>query len=158
MKIQGEIESLSEDGLGVLKWKGKPLYVPFAYPYDFVKVRGVKRRFGRNIVTDFELLDPSPPSASARDADTSDSAGGDAPWQGLKYKEQLRLKAELFERITGISADIKGSPKVLGFRNVSNFIVSTAGLGSKSTGVPSTWRISLSALFSLKKREIIYMP
>lgn len=60
MKIQGKIWDLSEDGLGILRREEKPLYVPFAYPYDFVKARRVKRRFGRRIVTDFELLDPSP--------------------------------------------------------------------------------------------------
>ncbi|AMQ19344.1 23S rRNA (uracil(1939)-C(5))-methyltransferase RlmD [Thermococcus peptonophilus] len=155
MKIQGEIESLSEDGLGVLKWKGKPLYVPFAYPYDFVKVRGVKRRFGRNIVTDFELLDPSPLRQRPRCRHFGFCGG--CPWQGLKYKEQLRLKAELFERITGISADIKGSPKVLGFRNVSNFIVSTAGLGLKKYGSPfDVEDLFECPVFSEKTRDYLH--
>ncbi len=136
MKIQGKIWDLSEDGLGILRREEKPLYVPFAYPYDFVKARRVKRRFGRRIVTDFELLDPSPPLRQRPRCRHFGFCGG-CLWQGgLKYKEQLRLKVELFEKITGISADIKGSPKVWGFRNVSNFIVSTTGIGLKKYGNP----------------------
>lgn len=55
-------------------------------------------------------------------------------WQGLKYKEQLWFKVEFFEKIIGISVDIKGFLKVWGFRNVSNFIVLMIGIGFKKYG------------------------
>lgn len=132
--LSGRIETLSDDGLGVLLGGGREIHVPFAYPGDFVSVSSKRRRFGRLIARDFKLIEPS----SLRQAPRCPHFGrcGGCLWQGMKYKEQLGLKAELFERITGISAPVKGSPKIWGFRNVSNFIVTTAGVGLKEYGNP----------------------
>ena len=130
----GRIEGLSDDGLGVLLEGGGEVHVPFAYPGDFVRVSSKKRRFGRLIARDFELIEPSPLRQTPRCPHFGRCGG--CLWQGMKYNEQLRLKAELFERITGISALVKGSPKIWGFRNVSNFIVTTAGVGLKEYGNP----------------------
>jgi 23S rRNA (uracil747-C5)-methyltransferase len=134
MRLIGIIQSLSEDGLGALKDGKGVLYVPFAYPGDTVRVRGTKRRFGRKIATDFELLEES--SLRQRPRCTHFGRCGGCLWQGLKYKEQLRFKGELFEKATEISAEIKGSPRLWGFRNVSNFIVTTFGIGLKEYGNP----------------------
>ena len=132
--IQGKIKGISDDGLGTLEKDGRLIYVPFAYPGDMVVVKGTKRRFGRRIATDFELIGESPLRQGAR-CPHFGTCGG-CLWQGLKYREGLRLKAEIFERTTGISAPVKGSPKVWGFRNVSNFIVTSEGIGLKEYGNP----------------------
>ena len=132
MRMKGKVEELSDDGLGVLHAGSKTVYVPFAYPGDTVMVKSTKRRFGRLIARDFELLEPSPLRVSPRCGHFGECGG--CLWQGLSYKAQLELKAELFERISGISAPIKGSPKVWGFRNVGNFIVTVNGVGLKGYG------------------------
>jgi len=130
----GRIRELSADGLGVLSAGGRKVHVPFAYPGDAVRVKGVRKRFGRLIAGDFELLEPSPLRVLPRCRHFGKCGG--CLWQGLNYRSQLELKAELFERISGISAPIKGSPRVWGFRNVSNFIVTTLGIGLKEYGNP----------------------
>ncbi|MBP1910873.1 23S rRNA (uracil(1939)-C(5))-methyltransferase RlmD [Thermococcus stetteri] len=130
MKLGGEIEKLSEDGLGVIS----NVYIPFSYPGDEVVVLRTTRRFGRKIAVDFRVLRESPLRKRPRCGHFGKCGG--CLWQGLKYKEQLRLKAEAFERTTGIGADIKGSPRVWGFRNVSNFIVTSSGIGLKEYGNP----------------------
>ncbi|NJE02737.1 23S rRNA (uracil(1939)-C(5))-methyltransferase RlmD [Thermococcus sp. MV11] len=132
--LKGRIETLSDDGLGLLHAGNKTVHVPFAYPGDSVRVKSTKRRFGRLIARDFELLEPSPLRATPKCGHFGKCGG--CLWQGMKYKEQLKLKAELFERITGISAETRGSPRIWGFRNVSNFIVTTAGIGLKEYGNP----------------------
>ncbi|QDA31695.1 23S rRNA (uracil(1939)-C(5))-methyltransferase RlmD [Thermococcus indicus] len=134
MRIRGEIRGISGDGLGVLEANEREVYVPFAYPGDVVRVVSAKRRFGRRIVTDFELLGSSP----LRQTPSCPHFGecGGCLWQGMKYRDQLRLKAEIFERITGISSDVRGSPRIWDFRNVSNFIVTTSGIGLKEYGNP----------------------
>ena len=132
--FEGRIQNLSDDGLGVLEADGRRIYVPFAYPGDVVRVKGARRRFGRRIARDFELVEESPLRQTPR-CPHFGTCGG-CLWQGLGYREQLRLKSEIFERITGIKAEIKGSPKIWGFRNVSNFIVATGGIGLKKYGDP----------------------
>ncbi len=132
--LGGRIRDLSDDGLGVLQAGGKSLYVPFTYPDDVVRVKKTKHRFGRKIASEFELIEDSPLRQTPR-CPHFGTCGG-CIWQGLKYREQLRLKAEIFERITGVKAKIKGSPKIWGFRNVSNFIVTTEGVGLKEYGNP----------------------
>ncbi|WP_456450276.1 23S rRNA (uracil(1939)-C(5))-methyltransferase RlmD [Palaeococcus sp. (in: euryarchaeotes)] len=86
---------------------------------DFIKVYRTKRRFGRYIAIDFEIVEESPLRVRPRCPHFGKCGG--CWWQHIKYKEQLKLKMENFERITGIRAEIKGSPKVWGFRNISNF-------------------------------------
>ncbi len=132
--FEGRIQDLSDDGLGVIEADGRRIYVPFAYPGDVVRVRRAGRRFGRRIARDFELVEESPLRQTPR-CPHFGTCGG-CLWQGLRYGEQLRLKSEIFERITGIKAEIKGSPKIWGFRNVSNFIVATGGIGLKKYGDP----------------------
>ncbi|NJF24471.1 23S rRNA (uracil(1939)-C(5))-methyltransferase RlmD [Thermococcus sp. Bubb.Bath] len=134
MKVTGEIMGISENGLGVLKYEDREFYVPFAYPGDVVSVKKAKRRFGRKIATDFGLIEESPLRQRPRCVHFGRCGG--CLWQGLKYKEQLLLKAGAFERITGISAEIKGSPRIWSFRNVSNFIATTSGIGLKEYGNP----------------------
>jgi len=154
MEWVGRIEELSDDGLGVLVTEGREIHVPFAYPSDVVSVNKTRRRFGRRIATDFELLEPSPLRQGARCQHFG--ACGGCLWQGLKYKEQLRFKAELFERITGVEAEIKGSPKIWGFRNVSNFIVTTEGTGLKEYGSPSrVVNLSECPVFSRRTPEYL---
>ena len=131
--MRGRIKELSEDGLGVLD-EGRKIYVPFAYPGDLVEVKSTRRRFGRLIAENFKLLEPSSLRALPRCLHFGKCGG--CLWQGLKYRAQLDFKAELFERTTGIRAEIKGSPKIWGFRNVSNFIVTTKGVGLKEYGSP----------------------
>jgi len=134
MMLKGTVNDISDDGLGILEAEGKRIYVPFTYPGDVVRVRKTKRRFGRKIALDFELIEESPLRQAARCPHFG--ACGGCLWQGLRYKGQLSLKSEIFERITGISAPVKGSPKIWGFRNVSNFIVTTGGIGLKEYGNP----------------------
>jgi len=134
MMSKGKVDGVSEDGLGVLEAGGRRVYVPFAYPGDVVRVKKVKRRFGRRIALDFELIGGFLLRQTPR-CPHFGTCGG-CLWQGLRYNEQLRLKAEIFERITGIETEIKGSPKIWGFRNVSNFIVTVSGIGLKGYGNP----------------------
>ncbi|MEO2151619.1 MAG: 23S rRNA (uracil-5-)-methyltransferase RumA, partial [Thermococcus sp.] len=152
--VNGRIEGLSDDGLGVLHAGSKTVYVPFAYPGDGVRVKSTRRRFGRLIARDFALLEPSPLRVLPRCRHFGKCGG--CLWQGLKYKAQLELKAELFERITGIGAEIKGSPKIWGFRNVSNFIVTTNGAGLKEYGNPlGVVNLSECPVFSKKTPEYL---
>ncbi|WP_258084091.1 23S rRNA (uracil(1939)-C(5))-methyltransferase RlmD [Thermococcus thermotolerans] len=152
--IQGRITSLSDDGLGILETGGKLIYVPFSYPGDEVKAGKTKRRFGRLLAKDLELIEPSPLRERARCSHFGRCGG--CLWQGLKYREQLRLKGELFERITGVSAPIKGSLKIWDFRNVSNFIVTTDGIGLKEYGNPlSVVDLYECPVFSKKTREYL---
>ncbi|WP_297510862.1 23S rRNA (uracil(1939)-C(5))-methyltransferase RlmD [Thermococcus sp.] len=134
MKIGGRVDKISDDGLGVLEAHGRKLHVPFAYPGDVIKARKVRRRFGRKLALDFELIEWSPLRQTPR-CPHFGTCGG-CLWQGLKYKAQLELKKDIFERVTGIKAEIKGSPRLWGFRNVSNFIVTSKGIGLKEYGNP----------------------
>jgi len=152
--LKGKVETLSDDGLGVLQAGSKTVYVPFAYPDDMVRVKSTRRRFGRLIARNFELLEPSPLRVHPRCRHFGKCGG--CLWQGLKYRAQLELKAELFERISGISAPIKGSPKIWGFRNVSNFIVTTNGAGLKEYGNPlGVVDLSECPVFSKKTPEYL---
>ncbi|NJE76896.1 23S rRNA (uracil(1939)-C(5))-methyltransferase RlmD [Thermococcus sp. ES12] len=154
MNVEGKIGKLSDDGLGLLHAENKTVYVPFAYPGDSVRIKSTKRRFGRLIARDFELLEPSPLRATPKCGHFGKCGG--CLWQGMKYKEQLKLKAELFERITGISAETRGSPRIWGFRNVSNFIVTTAGIGLKEYGNPlGVVGLSECPVFSKRTREYL---
>ncbi len=132
MTLRGTVGLVSDDGLGVIEEEGRRVYIPFSYPGDVVKVEKTVRRFGRKIALDFELIEGS--HLRQRPRCPHFGTCGGCLWQGLKYKEQLKLKRELFERVTGVSAEIKGSPKVWGFRNVSNFIATTDGIGLKEYG------------------------
>ncbi|NJE31471.1 23S rRNA (uracil(1939)-C(5))-methyltransferase RlmD [Thermococcus sp. 18S1] len=154
MRIRGEIKELSADGLGVLERNNRAVYVPFTYPGDVVSVNKTRRRFGRRIATDFELLESSPLRQTSR-CPHFGTCGG-CLWQGLRYGEQLRFKAELFERITGISAPVKGSPNIWNFRNVSNFIVTTWGIGLKEYGDPlGVVELSECPVFSKRTSEYL---
>jgi len=74
----------------------------------------------------------------------------------IKYKEQLKFKRKNFRRITGIDAEIKGSPKLFGFRNSSNFIVTTQGIGFKEYGKPlSVVDVRECPIFSSKTWEYL---
>ncbi|NJE60168.1 23S rRNA (uracil(1939)-C(5))-methyltransferase RlmD [Thermococcus sp. 21S7] len=154
MPPKGEIKALSGDGLGMLKAGDGIIHVPFTYPGDVVSVGRTRRRFGRRMAADFELIEPSRLRGSARCLHFGKCGG--CLWQGLKYKEQLRLKSKLFERITGISAPVKGSPQIWNFRNVSNFIVTTGGIGLKEYGNP-LGVVNLSECRTFSKRTPEYL-
>ncbi|KUH34775.1 hypothetical protein APY94_00975 [Thermococcus celericrescens] len=85
----GRDKSDQQRRLGVLEANGKTAYVPFAYPGDVVNVVPAKRRFGRRIVTDFELLESSPLRQTPR-CPYFGKCGG-CLWQGMKYRDQLKL-------------------------------------------------------------------
>ncbi|ASJ16819.1 23S rRNA (uracil-5-)-methyltransferase RumA [Thermococcus chitonophagus] len=129
--MRGEVRDVSEDGLGMLEG----ILLPFAYPGDVVEVVKTRRRFGKEI-GEFTLLKSS--SLRGRPKCMHFGRCGGCLWQGLKYREQLRLKAELFERITGINAEIKPSPRIYGFRNITNLIVTVNGVGMKEFARPKT--------------------
>ncbi len=155
MMLKGRIKDISDDGLGVLESGDKLVHVPFTYPGDVVRVEKAKRRFGRRIALNFELIEKSPLRQRPR-CPHFGTCGG-CLWQGLKYKEQLRLKAEIFEKVTGIRAKIKGSPKIWGFRNVSNFIVTAEGIGLKEYGKPlSAVDLKECPVFSKKTPEYLH--
>ncbi|CAB50056.1 23S rRNA (uracil(1939)-C(5))-methyltransferase RlmD [Pyrococcus abyssi] len=130
--MRGIIKGVSNDGLGVL---GEVL-VPFAYPGDVVEVISTRERFGRTIARDFKLVKSSPIRVPGK-CRYFGRCGG-CLWQGLKYREQLKLKEEIFKRVTGVEAEIKGSPRIWFFRNISNFIVTVNGIGFKEFGMPRT--------------------
>ncbi len=131
MRVEGYIEGISEDGLGILKAE-KSVYVPYTVTGDFVKVYRTRRRFGRVIARDFDITELSMLRQSPRCRHFGECGG--CLWQHIKYGEQLKLKREIFARITGIDAEIRGSPRIWGFRNVSNFSVTTLGIGFKKYG------------------------
>jgi len=56
MQVNGYIEEINEDGLGVLKAE-KPIYVPYTVIGDFVRVYKMRRRFGRYIAERFEVTE-----------------------------------------------------------------------------------------------------
>ena len=153
MKAQGYIEEMSYEGLGVLKAE-KPIYVPYTVVGDFVKVYKTRRRFGRIIAERFEVVGFSLLRQTPRCMHFGKCGG--CLWQHIKYKEQLKLKQENFEAITGITAEIKGSPKLFGFRNSSNFIVTTQGIGFKEYAKPlSIVDVEECPVFSSKTWEYL---
>ncbi len=142
-----------EDGLGVLEDRRR-VHVPFAYPGDYVVVRSTRRRFGKLLARNFNLLEPSPLRQMPRCRHFGTCGG--CLWQGLKYRAQLELKKEIFGKITRIKAEIKGSPKIWGFRNVSNFIVTTDGIGLKEYGNPfGVVRLKECPVFSKRTPEYL---
>ncbi|AIF69565.1 hypothetical protein PAP_05825 [Palaeococcus pacificus DY20341] len=151
MKGKGRIEEMSEDGYGLLG--KKPIYVPYTVVGDLVEVRKTRRRFGRHLATDFELLEESRLRQRPRCMHFGKCA---CLWQHIKYKEQLKIKQKTFEKITGINAEIKGSPQVWNFRNASNFIITTQGIGFKEFG--KWWSIvdvKECPIFSNRTREYL---
>ncbi|MBO8175779.1 MAG: 23S rRNA (uracil(1939)-C(5))-methyltransferase RlmD [Thermococcus sp.] len=153
MKAQGYIEEMSDEGLGVLKAE-KPIYVPYTVVGDFVKVYKTRRRFGRIIAERFEVVEFSLLRQTPRCKHFGKCGG--CLWQHIKYKEQLKLKQENFKEITGITADVKGSPKLFGFRNLSNFIVTTHGIGFKEYAKPlSIVDVEECPVFSSKTWEYL---
>ncbi len=131
MRVEGYIEGISEDGLGILKAE-KSVYVPYTVTGDFVKVYRTRRRFGRIIARNFDITELSMLRQAPRCRHFGECGG--CLWQHIKYGEQLKLKQEIFARITGIDAEIRGSPRIWGFRNVSNFSVTTRGIGFRKYG------------------------
>ncbi len=152
MKGKGYITGISPDGYGVLKL-GKEVYVPYTVIGDFVEVRKTFRRFGRLIAKDFAVLEESPLRQNPR-CPYFGRCGG-CFWQHIKYKEQLNLKRRIFEETTGIEAPIKGSPKLWGFRNISNFIVSTEGIGFKQRDSQRIVNIEQCPVFSNSTPDFI---
>ncbi|MCD6188638.1 MAG: 23S rRNA (uracil(1939)-C(5))-methyltransferase RlmD [Thermococcus sp.] len=152
MKGKGYITKVSPDGYGVLKLE-KEIYIPYTVIGDFVKVKKTFRRFGRLIARDFEILEESPLRQNPKCPHFSKCGG--CSWQHIKYKEQLNLKRRIFEEITGIEIPIKGSPKLWGFRNTSNFIVSTDGIGFKQRNSQSIANIRHCPVFSNRTSEFI---
>ncbi|MDK2982536.1 MAG: rRNA (uracil747-C5)-methyltransferase [Thermococcaceae archaeon] len=152
MKGKGYITKMSSDGYGVLKLV-RDVYVPYAVIGDFVEVRKTFRRFGRLIAEDFTVLEESPLRQNPR-CPYFGRCGG-CFWQHIKYKEQLNLKMKIFEETTGVEAPIKGSPKLWGFRNVSNFIVSTKGAGFKRRDSQRIVNIKQCPVFSNRTPEFI---
>lgn len=153
MKAQGYIEEMSAEGLGVLKAE-KLIYVPYTVAGDFVKVYKTRRRFGRVIAERFEVVGFSLLRQTLRCKHFGKCGG--CLWQHIKYKEQLKLKQENFEAITGITAEIKGSPNLFGFRNSSNFIVTTQGIGFKEYTKPlSIVDVEECPVFSSKTWEYL---
>ncbi|HII60270.1 23S rRNA (uracil(1939)-C(5))-methyltransferase RlmD [Pyrococcus horikoshii] len=130
--MRGKITKINENGLGVLG----NILVPFAYPGDEVEVTETRERFGKIIARDFKLMTPSPLRIPGKCSHFGKCGG--CLWQGLRYREQLKLKEEIFKRITGIEAEIKGSPRIWYFRNISNFIITVNGIGFKEFGMPKT--------------------
>ncbi|AAL80951.1 23S rRNA (uracil(1939)-C(5))-methyltransferase RlmD [Pyrococcus furiosus DSM 3638] len=130
--MRGIIEDLSQDGLGVING----IEVPFCYPGDEVRITRTRDRFGRKMASEFSLITPSPLRQRPRCRHYGKCGG--CLWQGMKYEEQLKFKKELFRRITGIEAEILGSPRIWEFRNISNFIVSVNGIGLKEFARPKT--------------------
>ncbi|RLF88957.1 23S rRNA (uracil(1939)-C(5))-methyltransferase RlmD [Thermococci archaeon] len=129
--MRGKVRDISEDGLGVLG----NILLPFAYPADVVEVVKTRNKLGKEI-GEFILLDPSPLRGKPKCMHFGRCGG--CLWQGLKYREQLKLKTGLFEKLTNISAEIKPSPKIYGFRNITNLIVTVNGIGMKEFARPKT--------------------
>ncbi|AEH23729.1 23S rRNA (uracil(1939)-C(5))-methyltransferase RlmD [Pyrococcus yayanosii] len=131
--MRGRVVDMDEEGLGILE---NGIRVPFTVVGDHVEVHRTVNRFGKVLAKEFKVLEKS--SLRQRPRCVHVGRCGGCLWGHVKYGEQLRLKRELFERITGISAEIKGSPKVWSFRSVSNFIVTIRGMGLKEFGDPRT--------------------
>lgn len=152
MKGKGYITEISPDGYGVLKLE-KKVNVPYTLIGDFLEVKKTFRRFGRLIAKDFDIIKESPLRQNPK-CPYFGKCGG-CFWQHVKYREQLNLKKRIFEGITGITAPIKGSPKLWGFRNVSNFIVSTEGIGFKQRDSQRIVNIRQCPVFSNRTSEFI---
>lgn len=152
MKGRGYITQMSFDGYGVLELQ-KPVHVPFTVIGDLVEVRKTFRRFGRYIAREFEVIEES--HLRQRPRCSHFKRCGGCFWQHIKYREQLNLKKELFERVTGIEAPIKGSPKIWGFRNISNFIVSTRGIGFKQRESQNVVGVKECPIFSNKTLDFL---
>lgn len=132
----------------------KPIYVPYTVIGDFVRVYKTRRIFGRYIAERFEVTEFSQLRQTPRCMHFGKCGG--CLWQHIKYKEQLKFKWKNFRRITDIDTEIKGSPKLFGFRNSSNFIVTTQGIGFKEYGKPlSVVDVRECPIFSSKTWEYL---
>ncbi len=123
-----DVHELSLKGEGIGEYKGKRVKVDFAYPGD----RVVARLFGRGKAKAERVLKPSELRSSA--PCSAFSVCGSCRWQGLSYKAQIDFKAERIERLFGIKAEVKPSPKIWYYRNRMDFTVGREAIGMRRYG------------------------
>jgi len=154
-----EIDALDANGDGVATAGGLRITVPFTIPGELVRVRVVDRTRGRPsaplgtrrptargapaTATLVEVLRPSPhrttPPCRHFGGNAASGIGpcGGCTWQHIAYAEQLRLKAELVDRL--VRASVPHAPAVRptlaatpverpwGYRNKVHFVFGSQG-------------------------------
>ncbi len=131
--MQGRIEEMDEEGLGVLTVDRK-LHVPFTAPGDVVEVRGWRRKKHRLIATEYKVIEPS----GLRTEPVCPYFGkcGGCTLQHLPYSEQIRFKSDKLSNLLDMRVDVSPSPRVYGHRNRIDIVISTRGIGFRRRG---TW-------------------
>jgi len=137
--IELTIDSLSDRGDGVGRWRDRVVFVPDTVPQDRLSVRllQVKPKFAQGKVQ--AMLQPSPqriPPACI----VADKCGG-CQWQFVAYGEQLvqkhRIVAQTLQRLGGIT-DITIDPVIpsapLGYRNKSTYPLRRSATGQVQAG------------------------
>ena len=132
--MQGTVERLDFEGMGVLRIGKRELHVPFTAPGDRVEVRKWKRRKRKLIATDFDVIEESPMRVPPK-CPYFGRCGGCA-LQHIPYGEQLKLKAERLSESIGLEVEVLPSPRIYGHRNRIDVVISTRGIGFRRRG---TW-------------------
>ncbi|ASJ01844.1 23S rRNA (uracil-5-)-methyltransferase RumA [Thermococcus profundus] len=134
MSVEGRVEKLDENGLGVLKAGRKKVLVPFTAPGDRVRVKKTRRKKRKIIAEEFEVLEASPIRGSPK-CQYFGRCGG-CLLQHLPYEEQIKFKESKLEAILGLEIDVAPSPRIFGHRNRIDVVISTRGIGFRRYG---TW-------------------
>ncbi|MDO8445388.1 MAG: class I SAM-dependent RNA methyltransferase [Deltaproteobacteria bacterium] len=129
MDVSVKIDSLSFGGSGVGRISGKVVFVPYSAPGDDIKVRITKdtKGFAEGDIVEFISASPlreEPPC-------TYHSVCGGCHWLHIPYKEQVKVKEDIFKdtlrRIGKIGPSIvlpaKPSPLELNYRSRVQFKV-----------------------------------
>jgi 23S rRNA (uracil1939-C5)-methyltransferase len=107
------IETVAPTGDGLVRDRGRRIYVPFTIPGEQVRVRVDYQRAGEAWGAIETILKPSPHRIAPRCSHFGppDVCGG-CTWQHIAYPEQLRLKSRLVREL--VAAEMREqTPKVL---------------------------------------------
>ncbi len=134
MKIEGRVESINHQFMGIIKAGKREMEVPFTTPGDLVEVIKWKRKKGRYIATEYRIIERS----KERMEPVCPYFGvcGGCRAQHIPYSEQLELKEEFLREVLGMEIDVKPSPRIYGHRNRIDMVTSTKGIGFRRFG---TW-------------------
>lgn len=134
MRMEGRIEGLAENGLGILKDGRRKIHVPFTAPGDRVRVTKLRRIKRILIAEEFELIEGSGIRIEPR-CPYFGLCGG-CLLQHVPYREQLSFKRSVLEKALDMDVSVIPSPKIFGHRNRVDVVISTKGVGFRRYG---TW-------------------
>ncbi|NPA47657.1 MAG: 23S rRNA (uracil(1939)-C(5))-methyltransferase RlmD [Thermococci archaeon] len=120
--------------MGMAFLDGVEVEVPFTAPGDVVEIMRWRRRKGRRVATEYTVVERS--SIRVTPGCPHFGGCGGCRAQHLPYEEQIRVKEEGLSEVLGADVRVKPSPRVYGYRNRIDLVLSTSGIGFRRFG---TW-------------------